>query len=69
MGNSSDNTHKSSDGEVDNVCEAQEAVLVGIEGVNSAGLEGGFNAVACCVVVACIVWSDTKKLNRNISIK
>ena len=69
MGNSSDNAHKSGDGEVDNVCEAQEAMLVRIEGVNSAGLEGGFNVVARRVIAACIVCGDTKKLNRSISIK
>ena len=69
VGNSSNNAHKSGDGEVDNVCKAQEAMLVGIEGVNSVGIEGGFNVVARHVIVARIIYGDTKKLNRNVSIK
>lgn len=63
-----DNTHDSSDSEIDNMHKAWEAMLVGVEGVNFVRLKSRFNIVAHHIIVAGIVCSHAKKLHYSISV-
>ena len=69
MGNPCDSAHEISNCKVDHMRETGQAMLEGVERIDAAGIESGFDVVAHGVVVAGVVGSYTKKLLKFVQIR